>query len=163
MVSLEHYAKDRIKMWFHVGFCQLILGELAKDLLCALLSPFPSALCFSRLACVGYISGFLALGILIGSANRIHCRRLECEKRMGSGFFLHWLPFYKVTSGWLPPEGCCSQGNLLYWPSAYQHRKITVWLSLILFLCLCSGVPDSGTPRTVAHQAPLSMEFSGQE
>ena len=56
-------------------------------------SPFPSALCFSGLACVGYISGFLALGIRIGSANGIHCRRLECEKRMGSGLFPSLTPF----------------------------------------------------------------------
>ena len=55
--------------------------------------PFPSALCFSGLACVGYISGFLALGIRIGSANGIHCRRLECEKRMGSGLFPSLTPF----------------------------------------------------------------------
>lgn len=31
-------------MCFHLGFCQLILGEPAKDLLSSLLSPFSSAL-----------------------------------------------------------------------------------------------------------------------
>ena len=30
-------------------------------------------------------------------------------------------------------------------------------------MCVCSIVSDSATPWTVAHQAPLSMEFSRQE
>ena len=28
-------------------------------------------------------------------------------------------------------------------------------------MCVCSVVSDSATSLTVAHQAPLSMEFSG--
>ena len=30
-------------------------------------------------------------------------------------------------------------------------------------MCVCSVVSDSATPWTVAHQAPLSLEFSRQE
>ena len=30
-------------------------------------------------------------------------------------------------------------------------------------LCVCSVLTDSVTPRTVAHQAPPTMEFSRQE
>ena len=30
-------------------------------------------------------------------------------------------------------------------------------------MCVCSVVSDSATPWTVAHQAPLSIEFSRQE
>ena len=39
-------------------------------------------------------------------------------------------------------------------------------MGLTLMLCVCishSVVPNSATPRTVAHQVPPSMEFSRQE
>ena len=35
--------------------------------------------------------------------------------------------------------------------------------SLCYSVCVCSVVSDSATPWTVAHQAPLSLEFSRQE
>ena len=39
----------------------------------------------------------------------------------------------------------------------------TITALLISYVLSCSVVPDSATPWTVAHRAPLSMEFSRQE
>ena len=80
--------------------CMCLLSPIYPDSFQLCSFPSPSALCFSRLAWVGYISGFLALCILIGSAHRIHCRRLECEKRTGSGFFPSLTPFLQSHT-WL--------------------------------------------------------------
>ena len=73
-------------------------------------------LCLSRLAWVGYISGLLALGFLMGSAKWIHDKRLECEKRMSSGsFFPDSLPAKSHLAGCISPlEGHCPPGSPLY-------------------------------------------------
>ena len=56
----------------------------------------------------------------------------------------------------------CIQGH------AHPHRYIPVNLEqrpgcFNLCVCVFSHVRLFATPRTVAHQAPLSMEFSSQE
>ena len=33
----------------------------------------------------------------------------------------------------------------------------------LVYVCVCLVISDSATPWTVAHQAPLCMEFSRQE
>ena len=38
-----------------------------------------------------------------------------------------------------------------------------MFINLQIFKSMCSVMSDSTTPWTVAHQAPLSMKFSGQE
>ena len=41
---------------------------------------------------------------------------------------------------------------------------VCVWVCVCVCVCVCvshSDVSDSAVPWTVAHQAPLSMDFSG--
>ena len=45
-------------------------------------------------------------------------------------------------------------------PIVYSHFR---WLVLLAGMLSCKVISDSATPWTVAHQAPLSMEFSKQE
>ena len=45
-----------------------------------------------------------------------------------------------------------SQNNTIHWVWIWRSRSVS-----------CSVMSNSATPWTVAHQAPLSMEFSRQE
>ena len=49
------------------------------------------------------------------------------------------------------------------WINREQNKLWPCPSSSVLYMWACSVVSDSATPWTVAHQDPLSMEFSRQE
>ena len=57
----------------------------------------------------------------------------------------------------------------VYWMNTWEFTKSCWVLNARVMILICcysvnrSVVSDSATPQTVAHQAPLSMEFSRQE
>ena len=44
-----------------------------------------------------------------------------------------------------------------------SYNVLSIVTSFLDFLCACSVMSDSVAPWSVAHQGPLSMEFSKQE
>ena len=54
------------------------------------------------------------------------------------------------------------QARVLEWVAIAFSGELTLLLLLLLLSCF-SHVQLSATPQTVAHQAPLSMEFLKQE
>ena len=70
----------------------------------------------------------------------------------------------------LEKKRVCPSGKKKYliemkscWVKECSNVRLTPFSISVVTVCVCSVVSDSATPRTGAHQAPLSVEFPRQE